>query len=358
MTSRERVHAALRHEETDYPPRVLYGEAIGYVPAVKQLLSEKCGALTPLEYFAMDITGINRNPSSLSLERFSSYWDNSFDDAVAGGEIDEWGVWWRKGDFYHFAHIESPLKNAVSVSEVEKYPWPDVEAEYRYAGLQERVNYLHQKGLAVCAFAGSIFEQAWFIRGMENLMADMLINPDMADCILGRAAECQRQSAVAFAKAGADIIITGDDVASQNNLMMSIDTWRKFLKERQKKTVLAAKEAASEVKVFYHSDGNIAPLIPDIIETGIDILNPLQPECVDPAEIKQLYGEQLSFWGSVSVQNSLSHGTPGQVRREVLERRRTVGKNGGFILAPAHVLSPETPWENIVEFFAAATEVL
>jgi len=358
MTSLERVQAALRHEETDYPPRLLYGEAIGYVPAIKKLLEEKCAPLSPCEYFNMDITGINQEESNLSLERFRPYWGDSFDKAIAENELDEWGIWFKKGGFHHFYHIQSPLKDDVRISEIKAYPWPDMAADYRFTGLKEKVDALHAKGLAVAAFPGSIFEQAWYMRGMENFMADMLINPDIAHCILDHTAERQRQAAVAFAKVGVDIIITGDDVSAQNGLMMSVDTWREFLKERQTNTTLAVKAVNPEVKVFYHSDGNIAPLIPELIETGIDILNPLQPECVDPAEIKKLYGDKISFWGSVSVQHSIPFGTPEDVRQEVLERRRTVGKDGGFILSPAHVLSPETPWGNIEAFFAAASETL
>ena len=155
-----------------------------------------------------------------------------------------------------------------------------------------------------------------------------------------------------------DIIITGDDVATQHGLMMSAQTWRTFLKPRQAATIDVVRKANPDSYVFYHSDGDVESLIPELIEIGIDILNPVQPDCMDPAEIKRKYGDRLSFWGTVSVQHTMPFGTPDDVRAEVAERIKTVGYNGGLILAPAHVLGPETTWENIVAFFEAAGEPL
>ncbi|MBM3855949.1 MAG: hypothetical protein FJ399_22815, partial [Verrucomicrobia bacterium] len=119
-------------------------------------------------------------------------------------------------------------------------------------------------------------------------------------------------------------------------------------------TVRAVKQCRPETFVFYHSDGNLEPVIPELIEIGIDILNPVQPECMDPAALKRRFGDRLSFWGTVSVQRTMPFGTPAMVRAEVAARVRDVAYGGGLILAPAHVLGPETPWENIVAFFDAA----
>ena len=118
--------------------------------------------------------------------------------------------------------------------------------------------------------------------------------------------------------------------------------------------VSAVKNIDPRIRVFYHSCGNIEGLIPELIETGIDILNPLQPDCMDLLKIKSKYGDRLAFWGSVSVQKTMSFGTPDDVRAEVTRRIKTLGTDGGFILSPAHVLAAETPWENITAFFEAA----
>jgi uroporphyrinogen decarboxylase len=213
---------------------------------------------------------------------------------------------------------------------------------------------LHAQGLAVAAFAGSVFERSWYLRGLENLLADLLTAPELAHCLFERTAAFQRYAAEQFARAGVDIVITGDDVAGQKNLLMSVATWRQFLKPHLAATVQAVKRVNPSVFVFDHSDGNVEALVPDLIEIGIDILNPVQPECMNPAALKRKYGDRLSFWGTVSVQSTMPLGTPGDVRAEVRARILEVGRGGGLILAPAHVLGPEVPWDNIVAFFEAA----
>ena len=354
MTSRERVLAALARRPTDRVPRLLYEEAIGYTPGIEGMLREHCGGREPLEYFAMDITRVTFAPTALRRERFSSWLGAGAPEAIASGEVDEWGVRWRAGGFHHFAHIESPLRRIGELKRIEEYPWPDLDRPCRYEGLAEQVAALHARGLAVAAYAGSVFEQAWYLRGLEEIMMDMLEEPEIANFLFDRAASYQRFAAERFAAAGVDILITGDDVAGQEGPLMRLDTWRTFLKARLAETVRAAKAANPACSVFYHSDGNVEAFIPELIEVGIDILNPLQPECVDPAAIKRRYGDRLAFWGTVSVQRTMPFGTPDDVRAEVRARIRDVGRGGGLILAPAHVLGPEVPWENVVAFFDAA----
>jgi uroporphyrinogen decarboxylase len=357
MTSRERVLAALGRRPIDRVPRLLYEEAIGYTPPIERLLRERCAPQTPRDYFDMDITGVTAEPTRLPRSRFAEWLGASAGEALASGQVDEWGVWWRAGMFHHFARVESPLRRVEGVGRLAEYPWPDLNQVYRFQGLRERVAQLHARGLAVAAFAGSVFEQAWYLRGLEELMMDLVAAPERAHALFERTAALQQFAAEQFARAGVDIIITGDDVAGQQGLLISLETWRKFLKPRLAATVRAAKRANATSFVFYHSDGNVEPLIPELIELGIDILNPIQPECMDPAAIKRRYGNRLCFWGTVSVQRTMPFGTPEEVRAEVRTRIREVGRGGGLILAPAHVLGPETPWENIVAFFAAADEM-
>ncbi len=353
MTSRERVLASLAREPTDRVPRLLYEEVIGYTPAIGGLLGERCAPKEPRDYFGMDITSVTFAPTSLGRERFAPWLGPGAIGALAGG-VDEWGVWWKTGSCHHFADIESPLRGPLEIGRLKHYPLPDLDQPYRYAGLRERVGALHREGFAVAAYAGSVFEQAWYIRGMEDLMVDMLAAPEIAHYLFDRAAAFQRHAAAQFARAGVDIVITGDDVAGQQGLLIGLPTWREYLKPRLAETVRAVKVADPAARVFYHSDGDVTALVPELIEVGIDILNPIQPECMDPAAIKRRYGDRLAFWGTVSVQRTMPLGTPDDVRAEVRSRVRDVGCGGGFILAPAHVLGPETPWENIVAFFEAA----
>jgi uroporphyrinogen decarboxylase len=354
MTSRERVLTALAGQPTDRVPRLLYEEAIGYTPPIERLLRERCGGQAPREYFGMDLTSVTCNPTALPRERFAEWLGPCRAEALASGQVDEWGVWWKTGDFHHFAHADCPLRGLEDLGRLSEYPWPDLEAPYRWEGVRERVAALHGHGLAVAAYAGSVFEQSWYIRGMEDLMMDMLAEPAIAHWFFERTAALQQFAATQFARAGVDIIITGDDIAGQTGMLMKLDVWREFLKLRLAATVRAVKQARPEAFVFYHSDGNVEAAVPDLIEVGIDILNPVQPECMDPAAVKLKFGDRLAFWGTVSVQQTMPFGSPEAVRAEVRARIRSVGKGGRLILAPAHVLGPETPWENIVAFFEAA----
>jgi uroporphyrinogen decarboxylase len=354
MTSRERVLGALAHQPTDRVPRLLYEEAIGYTPAIERLLRVRCAPQTPRDYFAMDLARVTFNPTALPRSRFAEWLRPDAEAALAAGQVDEWGVRRRAGDFQHFTRIESPLRGLQDPARLRRYPWPDLDQPYRFEGVRERVEQLHRQGLAVTGYAGSVFERSWSIRGLEDLMMDLLAAPEIAHDFLERTAALQQHAAAEFARAGVDIVITGDDVAGQRGLLMKLDTWREFLKPRLAATVRAAKSARPGTLVFYHSDGNVEPVIPELIEIGIDILNPVQPECMDPAAIKRRFGHRLSFWGTVSVQRTMPFGTPDDVRAEVRARIRDVGAGGGLILAPAHVLGPETPWENIAAFFEAA----
>lgn len=357
MTSRERVLSALAHQPTDRVPRLLYEEAIGYTPPIEQLLREHCAPQTPRDYFNMDITRATFNPTVLPRARFAEWLGSESEAALASGEVDEWGVWRRRGGFHHFVQMHPSLRGIQDFHRLQEYPWPDLDQPYRWQGLRERVEMLHTQGLAVVGYAGSVFERAWYLRGMEDLMLDLLAQPKLAHWLLERTAACQRFAAAQFARAGVDIVITGDDVAGQQGMLLKPATWRAFLKPHLTATVRAVKQARPGTFVFYHSDGNMEAIIPELIEVGIDILNPVQPECMDPATIKRKFGDRLSFWGTVSVQQTMPFGTPDAVRAEVQARIRDVARGGGLILAPAHVLGPETPWENVVAFFAAADKL-
>ena len=145
---------------------------------------------------------------------------------------------------------------------------------------------------------------------------------------------------------GVDMIWTGDDMGMQTGMLISPRIWRKFFKARMANFIASLKAINPQVKVAYHSDGNIFAIIPDLIEIGLDVLNPIQPACMDPVQLKKSFGDRLCFWGSMDEQYTLPFGTPEQVRQEVLTRLRTLGKNGGLILGPTHHVQLDTPMEN------------
>jgi uroporphyrinogen decarboxylase len=153
-----------------------------------------------------------------------------------------------------------------------------------------------------------------------------------------------------------DVIMFGDDVGTQKALMMSVETWRKWVKPATAATIAAAKAVNPDVIALYHSDGVIYDIIPELIEIGVDVLNPVQPECVDPLVLKEQYGDRLSFWGTIGTQTTMPFGTPEEVRENVRQMIQTVGKGGGLLIAPTHLLEPEVPVENVVAYINACAE--
>jgi uroporphyrinogen decarboxylase len=349
MTSRERVLTAFSRKPPDRVPAVLYGDMVGYVPAIEELLDEKCGEKSPADYFGFDITSFSLEPTRLKTD-FSPFLND-----IESMTVDEWGVGWKKGSYLHYAEIIHPIKD-LSPEGIREYPFPDLDREYRYSGAAEMVGEIHNRGLAAGYFAGSVFETAWFMRSMDQLFMDMMNDRDTADFLLDRITDIVVESARNLAAADLDLLILGDDIAMQTGMMMSVDFWREHLQPRLRRIIRAAKEVKPDIFVFYHSDGNVWDAIPGLIEAGIDVLNPVQPDCMDPAEVKKEFGDRLSFFGTISVQETMPMGTPEDVRNEVKLRMETIGKGGGLLLAPSHVLQPDTPWENIVAFFDAVDE--
>ena len=142
------------------------------------------------------------------------------------------------------------------------------------------------------------------------------------------------------------LIWTGDDIGSQKGMLFHPDTWRRFFKPRMAELVRRVKAINPELKVAYHTDGDVREVIPELIEIGIDVLNPVQPACMDPAELKRDHGDHLLFWGAIDEQHTLPFGSPDDVRREIELRLRTIGAGGGLILGPTHHVQLDRPLEN------------
>jgi uroporphyrinogen-III decarboxylase len=145
---------------------------------------------------------------------------------------------------------------------------------------------------------------------------------------------------------GAEVIVMGDDAAHHGGPLISPAMWRRFFRPRMARFIAELKAINRNVKVAYHSDGVIYPIIPDLIEIGVDVLNPIQPACMDPVRLKREFGDRLCFWGSIDEQHTLPFGAPEDVRREVLTRMETLGQGGGLILGPTHHVQLDTPMEN------------
>jgi len=361
--------ATLRGGQADRVPYDItpYGNGLnGFNRKAAHRFKEKTGYDDPDEYFGVerDIRWVGFENTKLDLkERFIEYHDLSAnltfckDDTwfqevpkPSSFTINEWGTAFVVGSDTSYDHFTPPAKmvRATSLKEIEEYPLPDFTEEYRYKHLEEEVKGIREKNLASVAFmAMTIFEVAWQIRGLDQLLMDFLQNQELAACLLDRITELSLFRARKFAEVGVDIILIGDDVGMEHKMLMSPATWRKWLKPRLARIIRAAREIKPDVIFYYHSDGYVEPIIPEFIEIGINVLNPVQPECMNPAKLKQQYGDKLAFWGTIGLQHTLPFGTPEDVEAEVKERIETVGKGGGLYLSPTHVIAPEVPHENL-----------
>jgi uroporphyrinogen decarboxylase len=191
---------------------------------------------------------------------------------------------------------------------------------------------------------------------MENLLTDFYFNEDIAQAICEKMTELRVRQAIKFAETGIDILRLGDDVATQKGPMMSLDLYRKFLKERTRRIITAAKQVKKNMLIFMHSDGDVGEFIPEYIDIGVDILNPVQPECNDLEAIGRRYGDRISFWGGIGTQTTMPFGTPQTVQEAVRKVQMQLGSRGGLLIAPSHILEPEVPWENVVAFVEGARE--
>jgi uroporphyrinogen decarboxylase len=220
-----------------------------------------------------------------------------------------------------------------------------------------RIETLKKSDLVSIAFMQmTIFEISWYLRGMDTFMMDMIDNREFAETLLDTITDIRIGMAEKYARSGVDILMLGDDVSTQLDMMISPSLWRELIKPRLMRIISCAKKTKPDILVFYHGDGNLQTIIPDLIETGVDILNPVQPECMDPALIKKEYGGKLSFWGTMGTQTTLPFGTPKEVEEAVKQMIATAGQGGGLVLAPTHTIEPDVPWENIEAFVRAVKE--
>jgi uroporphyrinogen decarboxylase len=269
------------------------------------------------------------------------------------GHTDYWGIRWVKQ--YYFNQIASyPLANA-SPDELLRYEFPFSHIEEL---LQSMTPLMADAGdyFIGCDVSPCAFEMYWRLRGMENTMLDMAEAPGLARQVLARCVDFSiALSEKAIQRFPLDWLWTGDDVASQQAMMISPRTWRALVKPELARVFAVAK--AHHLWLAYHCCGALRPIIPDLIEIGLDVLNPVQGNCpgMDPLELKQEFGRQITFMGGLDTQELLPHGTVDQVRREttrLIERMTRDG--GGYILAASHTIPPETPDENIFAMYAAA----
>lgn len=306
-----------------------------------------------LDALATDIRYVHLRPPS-------TYMKNKAPD---GTWVDEWGLRHRviEGGYYELGG--TPLANAT-IEDLDKYPWPDAHDPARFEGLcDEALDLYHNTPYAIGAYRptiSGIFEMSHYLRGMEKLLTDTVLDKKFVDAYFWKLAEVIGE----FYRLYLDevgpyiqLIEIADDLGTQAGPMISPKTYRDLLKEKHAYLAKIVKEKAPQAKFMLHSCGSIKAFIPDFIEAGFDVLNPVQPRAkgMDPAALKAEFGNEISFLGGVDVQQTMAGPVEG-VRAEVRQRLQELGPGGGYVLAPSHNFGDDVPVENILAFFETAAE--
>lgn len=261
---------------------------------------------------------------------------------------DEFGVRWNRTID---KDIGVPCNQLVTPQNINEFQWPDPNDPTRYDFIKEAVKKAGD-GATLVSLGFALFERAWTLAGMENLLIYMLTDKHFVNLLLDKILEYNLGIIEHACSLDIDIIRLGDDWGHQRGLIMGIDLWREFIKPRIKEMYQLAKSKGKYVMI--HCCGKVDDLFPDLIECGLDIFNPFQPEVMDVFQMKRLYGERLCFYGGISTQRTLPYGTVAEVKDEVKRLIEVVGENGGYIASPAHDIPADAKAENI----AAMIEVL
>ena len=346
MNSRERVREALQCRRPDRIPR-----ALGFFDQDLDAIAPTA----PEDYFALDVRYADFDPAD-NQDSFRQYLDDLPEDIHVGSTAQlrtyhEWQYHPERG-------TERPLSGVRSLRDLVQYVLPDLSNPNRHAGLARKVRQFHEQGFAVAGapphLGGELFETAWRLRGFENFMIDLAFREEMADYLLDQLTSMLIENALILARAGVDILLLDDDVAMPTGLMIGPTTWRHYFKGRLARVINIAREESPELLVFYHCDGNFTRLVSDLVDIGVNVINPIQPDCMDGEAIKREFGDRLALWGAVGSAHLWDRGTPDQIRSEV---RRCIDQLGpeGLLLAPAYDID-FAPFENIVAFNAAVDE--
>ena len=263
---------------------------------------------------------------------------------------DEWGVVWKTIEYqtrFGTGKYTEPHGHPLADDRaLGAYTPPDPERPELYWDAERTIRDFRDEFWIVGVTPTTIFECAWALRGYEQLLIDMVTDPARANCVLAFPFHYHKAVTQRLVRMGVDMIWLGDDVGGQTSMLMSPKMWRTYLKPRMAELIGSLRAINPRVKIAYHTDGVVYPIIPELIEIGVDVLNPIQPMAMDPIQLKNDYGAMLCFWGSMDIQRTIPYGTPDEVRDEVLLRLRTIGRNGGLLIGPTHNLQLDTPLEN------------
>jgi uroporphyrinogen decarboxylase len=385
MNGRERLLTALDHQEPDRVPFDLGSTQVTGIHTVAYRgLRERLGlpAVTPaicdhvqglalpdddlLDCLHVDVRGLfplNSHNDRVS-ERIRR--EPKGDGEEVEAFVDEWGITYHRpypGGLY-FTAVRHPLEGATTVDDVARHPWPDTGDPRRVVGLCDLAATYRAQGRAVMikGVLAGVFEMAQRVRGMAPLMMDMASDEALAGALLDKMVELKLgfwEMALPQLRDVVDVISEADDYGTQLSQLISPRMFRRLIKPRLAMLFGRMKELAPDARLFFHSCGNVRPLLPDFIEMGVDILNPVHVRAagMNPVELKRDFGRDIVFWGGgVDTQDVLPHGTPADVRDDVRRNIDALAPGGGFIFNTVHNIQADVPPENVVAMWQALRE--
>jgi uroporphyrinogen decarboxylase len=357
MTSRERILAAVAHRPTDRVPvdyctrtdvaaRLMARLGLADREALYRKLGIDVRRLSIREShpsFEERTNGTLGGASERSGARYLFHPDGTYENA--------WGILHRPSrDGLYDEWVGGPFSGTM---DLDSFPWPGMDILESVESLGKRIA-AFGGGYAVMGTMNYPFKVCWQMRGLENYLCDMLVEKSFARELLLRAASYETEKGLRFIEAGADILSFSGDIAMQDRMMVEAGAWREIDKPVFAAMIREFRRARPGILVYYHSDGNLEEVMADLVEIGVDIVNPIQPECMDVEATKRRYGASITLHGTISIQRTLPFGTAEDVRREVEDRLRLCRGDGGLILAPSNHVQNDTPLENIVEIYRAA----
>jgi uroporphyrinogen decarboxylase len=358
MNSKERTLTALRRQEPDRVPVYVtvvaeMADSLSQVTGIPTnsydaYLTNRISHAELLTALGNDVVGIGSTaPSCCPTKTHSD-----------GSRVDEWGFVYRPvphayGVYYEI--VERPLKGISSAKELASYQVPDPHAPGRFDIARNHSQRYGQDYALLGVIECTVFEMAWNLVGLEQFLTDMALRKDYISPILDEIAQYSINVGLELIKLGADIMLTGDDLGMDVGPMISAKMWQEYLKPRLKRVFDAYKAAKPDVILAYHTCGSVLPFIDDLIEIGMEVLNPIQVTAhgMESATLKNKHGYQLAFCGGIDQRHVLPTGTPEGVGVEVRRKILEMGQGGGYLLAPTHDIQSDTPAENVLAIFDA-----
>ena len=365
MTHRERVMAALSHQQPDTVPVDFDTMATSIVVEGYEKLKKHLGVASKTELMNRMLRIVKPNENvlqALDIDTRGIYRGDAAKDAAQEPDerryTDIWGVERiHPESSYYYDQVCFPLSGDISVSDIVKYPWPDPDDPAYVHGLSDRLQWIRENTdcAAVASLPSSVIHNSQFLRGYEDWYLDFVLNTKVLEALFDAVLEINMQIAKNVLEAvgqEVDVIWTGDDLGTQERLQISPDHYLKYVKPRQAKFYRQIHDL-SPAKLLLHSCGAVEPLIEDFIEIGVDVLNPVQTTAVgmDPVELKKKYGSRIAFWGGADNQKILHEGSVADVEKMVEDLIEQLGEGGGFVLSSCNNIQPDVPVENIVAMF-------